>query len=52
MRQGVPDGYHTITPYLQGDPADGLIRFLEAAFAGGWWSARSGRTAPSPTRRW
>jgi PhnB protein len=34
MRQGVPDGYHTITPYLQGDPADELIRFLEAAFAG------------------
>jgi PhnB protein len=34
MRDGVPDGYHTVTPYIQGNPADALLRFMEAAFGG------------------
>jgi hypothetical protein len=34
VKHGVPDGYHSITPYLQGNPADALIRFIEAAFGG------------------
>lgn len=28
----IPDGYHTVTPYLLANDADGLIRFLERAF--------------------
>ena len=30
----VPDGYHTVTPYLTVSDAAGLIRFLEQAFDG------------------
>jgi PhnB protein len=29
---GVPEGYHTITPYLAAPAADALIAFLEQAF--------------------
>jgi PhnB protein len=28
----VPDGYHTVTPYLTADDPNDLIRFLEQAF--------------------
>lgn len=28
----IPEGYHTVTPYLLTGDADGLIRFLERAF--------------------
>jgi PhnB protein len=31
--QAVPEGFHTITPYLVATDADGLILFLQAAFA-------------------
>jgi PhnB protein len=34
VRHGVPDGYHTITPYMQGNPAHELLWFMEAAFGG------------------
>ena len=29
---GLPDGYHTVTPYLAATSTDSLIEFLEAAF--------------------
>lgn len=28
----IPDGFHTVTPYLMPEDADGLIRFLQEAF--------------------
>ena len=30
----VPDGFHTLTPYLTVDDAQGLINFIEQAFDG------------------
>lgn len=30
--QPIPEGFHTVTPYLIVDDADELIRFLQAAF--------------------
>lgn len=30
--QPIPDGFHTVTPYLMVEDADGLIAFLEQAF--------------------
>jgi PhnB protein len=32
--RAVPEGYHTVTPYLISDDAAGLIRFIEQAFDG------------------
>ena len=31
--RSIPDGYHTLTPYLSVHDAHGLIDFLERAFA-------------------
>ena len=33
---GVPDGYHTVTPYLIVPDADALLSFIEKAFGGGF----------------
>lgn len=33
MVKAIPDGYHTITPYLVVADGEAMLRFLEAAFA-------------------
>lgn len=51
--QPIPEGYHTVTPYLIVDDADGLIRFVEKAFDAeslGRWADGEGRVMHAEVR--
>lgn len=51
--QPIPEGYHTVTPYLIVDDPDGLIRFLQEAFDAeslGRWADAEGRVMHAVVR--
>lgn len=49
--RGVPEGFHTVTPYLVVEGASGAIEFYEEAFGRRRYSVRLTRTEGSGTPR-